>query len=263
MSERKLFPVNLLVAGFRGVCTYVISILVLGTIGSLYFWRRRARGTVKIYGLERYHEEIKAGRLIVACNHPTILESMLLLFMCWPRCLWQPCAFFPWSMPDATLFYKMGIPEPLARLLYWTSNSIPVSRTTGAENRQAIAKAIEKLKQGRTVIVHPEAGRTGSLPDGRRLLTPFIHNTEGTRQVRNFITLSRVPELACEAEARILPVYVDVPFWQTHDTFGKAWRAWSTGKQVISIHVGEAYTPDCTQPRARQNSVLAKKIVTA
>jgi len=234
---------GILTRPLQALVTYVTALTVGSICGLFVQYHYRYTGLLQIPGYDRYLTEIKQGRLIIASNHPSLVEPMLLLGMCWPHVLWRPLTFFPFSMPDNRQFRGY-------EWLYWCSHSIPVSRDpdrSKAINDSAKAKAKAVLTKDLTLIVHPEGGCTDSLhKDGSRpeMVTAEVRGqTRTIREIRG-----NLPELAIQTGARILPVFGGVAFIseipQPYNRLFAVLKYWMRHRMVVTIQVGESYHPD-------------------
>ena len=217
-----------------------ITIILLGVPLGLMFVVLLAFGRVKIRGYMRAVRLACRGRLIIASNHPSMLETFLI-----------PLSFFPlnilllrlfvWSVPDRRL-----LPRRL-RWLFWLTRCITIDRTQPNKNKHTLEKMTEVLEAGGVVVVHPEAGRTGKG-------TSFIHKDD--RRLRGF--LSSVPTLARRTNAMILPLWVSgaervLPIGSM---FPRLWRS----KIVLSF--GVPYKPgEREKGKAEESLILAQAML--
>jgi len=132
------------------------------------------------------------GKLIVASNHPSLLEPIILIGLFFLQFLFRPFKYAPWNMAEVKNFGG-----PLFYLL--RPRIIFVKRGDRPSEVSAFRRAMEILKAGGVILLFPEGGRTSSG-------TSFIYSRGGKR-MREF-----KQGFACLAEktgATILPVWVE------------------------------------------------------
>jgi 1-acyl-sn-glycerol-3-phosphate acyltransferase len=231
-----------------------IFILVFGPINSTLFWTLYLFGYIRIQGYRKLFCAVTIGRLIISANHPTLLEGFLIPAMLGPWMLFNPKRYFVWSVPDEALFPKW------LRWLYEVSHSIKVSRNSDSNN-SAIVEIISTLKSGASVVIHPEGGRTDS-PVRKKQVSDKRFGQMGNRQIRRLVS-TQVTDLALKAGARIIPIWIDVPFRKKDNGFKKALWIWITQFYRITIYVGEPYLANPEQNNYERNKELARRILSA
>lgn len=140
----------------------------LSLVGRLYF-----RYSFK--DLERFRadvwKELEAhdGPVIWAANHLTLIDSFLIVWAVFPRRKVHRWKFVPWSTPEYRNYYQLGgaLAGPAIRALMYLCRCIPFLRE--GEDQASVQwreKAFEKcawvLRNGGSVFVYPEAGRSRS-----------------------------------------------------------------------------------------------------
>lgn len=107
------------------------------------------------------------GPVIWAANHLTLIDSFLVFWAIFPTRRLLEDRRIPWSTPEYTNYYKLGGPlqSALLRGLLYLCRCIPFLR--GGEDAASEAwrqKAFDKcawiLREGGSVFVYPEAGRS-------------------------------------------------------------------------------------------------------
>jgi len=196
---------------------------------------------------------------------PTLYVPLVRTWLClwWPWCLIMPRKFFPWSAPATELF-----PWWL-NWLYSVSNSIPIDRTDRRQRMCASQEMIRVLRAKRTANIHPEEGRTGSKPRGKRKSPKqFGVNPLNGRKLRRLE--SGIHKIAIAAGARITPVWVEIHFWENVNSFRDviwtwftSWLFWHGERYVITIHVGKTFVPRPEHTPHRHNKRLARKMLGA
>lgn len=147
-------------------------------------------GRIKICGYMRAIRLAATGRVIIAANHPSMLETLLIPLLFFPWYL-VSLRFFVWSVPDQRLL------APWIRWLFWLGRCIPIDRSRRNSSAYTLRKLTDILERKGVVVMHPEAGRTFKGDS-------FI--TFGDRKIRSFT--SGVPSLAERTHAVILPLWV-------------------------------------------------------
>lgn len=251
----------MLTTPLRAIGTYGMACTAGSLCGLFVHKHYRHTKLLQINHYDRYLREIAKGRLIIASNHPSLLEPMILLGMCWPQVLWRPVTYFPWNTPDAGVFGKR-------EWLYEYSNSIKISRhktpPDQRRNEAAVKMITTVLNTQRTVIMFPEGGCTGSRnKDGSQPELLCTRTAAGTRHIRPIT--GGIPQLALETGARILPVYVDMPFWERvrelPNRFSDTRKLWMAERETVTIHVGRSYYPNKQSSKVAQNQELTERIL--
>lgn len=171
----------------------LVSYAVTWTFGNILgaiFWLLVALRIIRIRGYRNAIRALGRGGIIIAANHPSLLETFLIPLVFWPRFLFNS-RFYVWSTPDVALF-----PRGL-KWMYVLLHCVTVDRNNPRQGVAGVKRVAELLESGRNVVIHPEGGRTVKGKDFRRF---------GGRKVRRIRTL--VPKIACRADAHILPTYV-------------------------------------------------------
>ncbi len=217
-----------------------ITVVVIGVPLGLLFFALIALGRVRIRGYMRALRLVARGGVIIASNHPSMLETFFIPLSFFPfNLLWL--RFFVWSVPDRRLL------PPRLRWLFWLLRCITIDRSEPSKNKYAFRRIRQVLETGGVVVIHPEAGRTGKG-------TTFIH--KDSRRLREFV--SSVPTLAHRTHATILPLWVEgadkvIPI-------GTAIPHFFRSKIVLSF--GTPYKPDDTKgSRNEESLILAKAIL--
>ena len=247
---------------FRNVTRPLMTYLVVVVVCVLFtpiIWGFMALGLIRVKGYWRLLREVWKGRLIIAARHPTLLETFIIPFLFAPFALVAPRKLFVWSMPDKHLFS-----ERIAWFLTNFAHCIPVSRD-GDSNRQAIDVQKRVLTSDATVVVHPEAGRTLSEVRGKNKPRKRFGKRD-ERYLRRII--SQVPHIARETQARVLPIYIDVPFMEKSDKWEGFW-IWLKEGHTITFFVGEAFQFPDRHPMPKRvrlhldNKLLGQRILEA
>ena len=214
----------------RNLGTYGV-ILVFGIPGGLIFSLLWILGLIHIEGYSKLVTLLKKGGNILACNHPSLVETVILPMSQWLRALINPRKFFLWSMPDKALFPKY------LNWLYEVAHCIKIDRET-RKNGKARSLTIEVLRGGGNLVVHPEEGRTDSPYRGKRTpRKPF-----GQRRHRKIRRIDGgLPEIALATNATIIPIWIDIPFKEKANGFKDVLKIWILEQRQIRIYVGNPY----------------------
>jgi len=132
-------------------------------------------------------------KIILASNHPSLLEPFLLPALFFPEYLFSPFKYAPWSTPDRNNFYKPW---------YWfwlRSRAIPVNRGNTREELRALFQMKKVLDSDGIIILFPEGGRTFRGDD-------FLYSRSGKR-IR--VLKSGIGWLALKTKAQVVPVWVE------------------------------------------------------
>ena len=169
---------------------HYITVIIIGIPLGILFALLVALGRIKINGYSRALRLVARGNVIIAANHPSMFETLLIPLLFFPLYL-AHLRFFVWSVPDRRLL------GPSIRWLFWFGRCITLDRTIPSLTKPALYKLTTILEHNGVVLIHPEAGRTDK---GETFL---IH---GDRRIRHFV--SGVPSLARNTHAMILPLWV-------------------------------------------------------
>lgn len=245
----------------RSLGAFLIA-LTIGSFGGLLFWILLLSGKLRVRGYWRVMRQVARGNTIIVANHPTLLETVLLPVMFWPWAVFWPQRFFPWSVPDSALF------PPWLQWLYDVAHCVKVDRTK-TTNTDANRLMISILRNHGTLIIHPEAGRTGSEFRGKRPPKKRFGQYH-RRKIRRIVT--KVPAIARNTQATIVPVWVDIPFWQDTNGFRQVLWHWLSGRDRIVLSVGIPYkvrerltehTPDPGATTHADNKQLGSRLLRA
>ena len=109
------------------------------------------------------------GPVIWAANHLTLIDSFLVYWAVFPMSRVLEDRRIPWSTPEYTNYYKLGGPWKSAfiRALLYACRCIPFLRggedaRSEAWRQKAFDKCVWLLREGGSVFVYPEAGRSRS-----------------------------------------------------------------------------------------------------
>ncbi len=109
------------------------------------------------------------GPVIWAANHLTLIDSFLVYWAVFPPARVTEDRRIPWSTPEYTNYYRLGGPFKAAfiRGLLYCCRCIPFLRggedaASEAWRQKAFDKCVWLLREGASVFVYPEAGRSRS-----------------------------------------------------------------------------------------------------
>ncbi|MBI4101361.1 MAG: 1-acyl-sn-glycerol-3-phosphate acyltransferase [Candidatus Nealsonbacteria bacterium] len=137
----------------RGKLKLLCLVWTIGLVGGLIFTALRITGRIKISGLSAKKLELDEGGLILAPNHPSLWEPAIMPFLFFPRYLFS-LRFLPISVVDKANYYNSKWFSP------FRFACLPVKRHEPREEIRAAEAMIALLKEGRPLILYPEAGRT-------------------------------------------------------------------------------------------------------
>lgn len=226
---------------FRCLIDYC-TVFVIGIPLGLFFTILLACGRIQIKGYRRALRFIKHGNVIIATNHPSMLETILIPLLFFPFYLIS-LRFFVWSVPDRKLL------PPYFRWLFWIARCATVDRGNRSYNVHALKKLSLILQKKGIIVIHPEAGRTHK---GMQFLS---HND---RRIR--ILTSNISSLARSTQATIIPLWVSgtdivLPAGYVRPRFMRS-------KIILSF--GNPYRPLIKKQTASEESaILAQAILTS
>ncbi|MDP3769924.1 MAG: lysophospholipid acyltransferase family protein [Candidatus Sungbacteria bacterium] len=167
-----------------------LTVIIWGIPLGCFFLLLIILGRIRIHGYMRAIRLVTRGRVIIAANHPSMLETLLIPLSFFPWYLYS-LRLFVWSVPDQRLL------PPWMRVLFWIGRCVTVDRSKPNSNKHALRELAAILERKGVIVIHPEAGRTFK---GQNFL--FC----GNRKIRHFT--SGVPALARNTGATILPLWV-------------------------------------------------------
>lgn len=221
-----------------------ITVIIIGIPLGIFFALLLALGRIKIKGYGRAIRLIAHGKVIIAANHPSMLETLLIPLLFFPRYL-VSLRFFVWSVPDRRLL------PPRLRWLFWFLRCATLDRTNPESKKEAISQLTAILNHNGIVLMHPEAGRTDK---GEKFL---MSGTRDNRRMRHFV--SGVPSLARNTGATILPLWVSgtdivLPIGATVPRLMRS-------KIIFSF--GTPYVPPKRKTDREQESIILAKAILA
>ncbi|MEX0672968.1 MAG: lysophospholipid acyltransferase family protein [Candidatus Paceibacterota bacterium] len=215
---------------------FAMSVILYGVL--------RLTGRIRIRYPERWPRG--KGRVIIAPNHPSLWEPMLLMLLFPWEGLRHPRTRIPWSTPDKGNYDRW----------YWAlfrQRFIFVPRGKRKGELKALSAIIQKLKVGARVIMFGEGGRTA-----RGATFCWSQNKAG--RVRTLQHgLSRA---ACDSGATIVPIWISGAEKVLPVGCGvpRMWRC-------VTITIGEPYTVERVSSKdpQRKDRVVAEteKLTTA
>ena len=136
----------------------LLDYAVIWTVGNIIepiFWALVLLRVVRISGYSRLLRSAWKGRLIIAANHPSLVETVLIPGLGWPWMLVSRRYYF-WYMPDRHLF------PGWLKWFHTATRGIEVDRRDSQlrYNIRAIQKAVKVLQRPNSLVVHVEGGRT-------------------------------------------------------------------------------------------------------
>jgi len=226
-------------AWLRLIPDYVTVICIGIPLGALFFLLILL-GRIRIKGYLAAIRLVARGNVIIAANHPTMLETLLIPLLFFPLPLFH-LRFFIWSVPDRRLL------PPRLRWLFWIARCITIDRSDQTLTKHTLHDITQVLSRNGAVVIHPEAGRTFK---GETFITL------GNRRMRSFV--SGVPSLARSTGATILPLWISgTDIVMPYGT----WIPRLTRSKII-LSFGAPYQPPQEKgDRAEESLVIAQAIL--
>jgi 1-acyl-sn-glycerol-3-phosphate acyltransferase len=204
-----------------------ILMYLIGILWGLVFEMLRLLGIVTIRGSISTTQRNKG--VIIASNHPSLWEPLLLVGLLFPGYIWRPKRNAPWGTPDATNYGTW----------YWSlfrQRMILVPRGDRRGELRALARMKRELNRQAILILFPEGGRTST---ERNRLT-----TRSGKELRPLKT--GIGELVLKTGSIVIPVWVDGTDKVLPN--GAAWwypRLWRKVQinigQPLSFDLGDSY----------------------
>lgn len=170
-----------------------LTVIMIGIPLGILFVLFVILGRIKVRGYRRTICLLARGKVIIAANHPSMLETVLIPLLFFPLFLFS-LRFFVWSVPDRRLLGS-GM-----RWLFWFGRCVTLDRSDQNSKKTALFQLTSILQYNGNIVIHPEAGRTNK---GNTFL---LSEMRGNRRMRRFV--SGVSSLARNTGATILPLWV-------------------------------------------------------
>ncbi len=170
---------------------FLVITYPLGIILGVIFHILRILKIIPVLHWERFPH--RKRKIILVCNHPSLLEPLLLPPLFFKEYLFHPFKFVPWSTPDQKNFY-----DPW----YWfwiKPRMIPIDRSSERKELQSLFRMKRILNSKGIIILFSEGGRT-------YLGENFLYSQKGKR-IRIF--KGGLGWLVLKTEAMVLPVWVE------------------------------------------------------
>ena len=186
-----------------------------GLLAGIVVWILRRTGFIEIRGFSREKFVSQQGKgVIVYHRHPSMLETMIIPVLFFPRFLWDPYKI-PLSVPDKKNFYDPWWMRPL-RII-----AIPMPRGHKTGEGLALRQMVGELQKGRSIVVAFEGGRTwkGSSfkqrkPDGTietwERLTDQDETIDLSETVIRRFSGGKGIEYLARGQTPFLPIWVDI-----------------------------------------------------
>lgn len=232
----------------------------LGNVLGCIVWCCRKLGIIKVRGYKRAMLAARTGCLIIAANHPSLLETIFIAALFWPRCLFDQ-RLYPWNMPDRNLFprgcrWMFGLLHCIAIERERPADKLEEKRRRHLTRIRGTQRSIALLQDNGVIVVHPEGGRTSKGTEFRYY---------GGRRIRRI--RSAVPWVAHQAGARILPLWIGMRLIGPKHTgralhFGDGLRRlFNRRYHPVIVSFGEPYRTQDPFILAVENEVLEYKIL--
>lgn len=211
---------------------------VVFLIGIVFFLLLRITRRVEIRHADRIPKWKK--NMIIASNHPSYLEALLIPCLFPVESLLRPWKYMAWGTPDKTNVGKWFW------FFVWSRSIFVDRKASSREKHSSIRWAVDVLKAGGKVVIHPEGGRTGT---GKN----FDHSSKGNKLRK---LKSGVACAAISAGSTILPIWIE----GTDDVWPIGSLPWCFWKKVI-ITIGEPFEVDQhNKPSTEAKYDLTKRI---
>lgn len=220
-----------------------ITIIIIGIPLGILFAVFVAFGRIQVKGYCRAMRLIARGNVIIAANHPSMLETILIPLLFFPLYLFS-LRFFVWSVPDRRLL------SSFLHWLFWFGRCVTLDRSNPHSTKPALFQLTAILQHNGVVVIHPEAGRTDK---GEKFIVSGIR---GNRRIRRFV--SGIPSLARNTGTTILPLWVSgtdrvLPIETTMPRFMRSKIVFSFGTPYVP--------PKRKQNREKESMILARAIL--
>ena len=163
-------------------------------------------GKIRVRGYWRAFRAMGRGNVILAANHPEGMTPFLIPALFCPGYLLIP-RFYPWNVPREGL-----VPS----FLLVPFRCIVVERGNRLQKMAAAKKLIHLLRESGNILIFPEGTRTIDETNPDRELVRM--NGRSIRPIKE----TGVPFIAQSSNARVVPVWIDIPdvtrklkFWES------------------------------------------------
>lgn len=148
-------------------------------------------GAIKILHKERIPRKMK--RVIVVCNHPSLLEVVIIPALFLRNVLRNPYKNIPWSTPDLVNFYNRWP-------WFWIKDiAIPIKREDQKEELRALFAMKQALFNNGVIVLFAEGSRTFKG-------TEFLFSKKG-KKIRPF--KNGIGMLIARTKAEVLPIWIE------------------------------------------------------
>lgn len=225
MKNKKLF----------GDMSQLATVYTAGLVIGIFLWLLARIKIVKIIHSERFPHF--RGKVILVSNHPSLMEPLLIVCLCWMGYLLHPFRLTPIGVIDGINLGKKDVYGK--SWLWWIRRfTISVSRN-GEKNIRGLREILSVVNSGRPLLIFPEAGRTST--GGKCVFSPSGH------RIRKVLDEGCV-NLARSSRTPIIPIWFNwnVPFGKLNIFF--PFRELLSGK--LTIIIGEEFSVDRGEDRA-------------
>lgn len=247
MKKKKNFPSLSLSELARLLC----AAYTVGIAAAIWFWIGCLLRRVKILHKERLQSLKSTRKLIVVCNHPSIIDPFLVAAMVFCRSIFNPLHNLPIVMADRIIFYDSP--------WFWILRPAMVSVERGNNKKEASAlmAAIRAVEQHRIVIIFPEGGRTFRGEEGK-----FLYSQKGNDLNAGKIRMLKggTGLLVRKTGAVILPVGIKGSDKLVPNSKKKLWTYFVPWEKV-TLNIGHpiSFEPDATREDITQ--ILAARLL--
>lgn len=182
-------------------------IYLFGVLLAIGFLIGVLKGKVKVHGWRKFPH--RKGRVLVAANHPSLLDPFLMVALFFPSYLLRPKKWGPRSVGDEKNYSQHWLWSRFNEFI------IPVARPepdadeaekerAGIVNSQSKEKSVRILNDDGNILIFPEGTRTKS---DKPLRKPRLEDGLG-HEMRRFIP--GVSVMARETGALVVPVWTEI-----------------------------------------------------
>lgn len=225
MKNKKLF----------GDVAQLATVYTVGPVIGLFLWLLIKIKIVKIIRPERFPHF--RGKVILVSNHPSLMEPLLIACLCWMGYLMHPFRLMLIGVIDGINLGKKDVYGK--SWLWWIRRfTISVSRN-GRNNKDSFKNMLRVLKDGKKILIFPEAGRTSTCGECEVSLSGH--------RIRKILAKGCIA-LAQSSGAPIVPIWFH---WNvTYETFNIFFPFMELFSGKLTIIIGEEFIVERKEDRS-------------
>ena len=226
---------------------WLILAWTIALFGGIVFWLLRLTKRNQVKGCKDIKLNSKPEGLILAHNHPSLWEPILLPFLFFPKFLFN-LNFIPFITPDRRNFFEKWWFLPFRQVC------LPIPRGDFSGEIKILREMKETLEKGRILILAPEGGRTFKGKDFKVIEKGTIKTSDSQEEINGKKRIRRFKRgigwLVLNTKAKVLLVWTEggdkvIPNSPSiHFVFPKFWK-----KTIFKIK---------EVPELSQNSLLSE-----